>query len=154
MVLLTAFTKGVSEAPMSSFTQGLKDKIEGLRDERGELEDAMSRIDTKIETLEELLAEEEGTSAAKPTTKRKRGRPKGSKKITEVSKRDKELYDEAVATLPEAPTTPEMQERLVNRYRPTPRATESRGPGITAGTKEEVRGKDKKSDKTITIEDA
>ncbi len=105
---------------MSSFTQGLKDKIGGLRDEREELEDSMSRIDTKIETLEELLAEEEGTPVAKPTTKRKRGRPKSSKKTAEVSKRDKELYDEAVATLPEAGTTPEMQERLVNRYRTTP----------------------------------
>ncbi len=136
---------------MSSFTQGLKDKIEILRDEREELEDSMSRIDTKIETLEELLSEEEGsptTATTKP--KRKRGRPKGAKKkTTGAATPNAELYDEAVATLPEEGTTPEMQEKLVKRYKPSPRIADGLGPGIKTG----ARDKDTKANKTISIED-
>ncbi len=134
---------------MNSFTQGLKDKIELLRDEREELEDSMSRIDTKIETLEELLSEEEGSTTATPAVKpkRKRGRPKGSKKTAATP--NTELYDEAVATLPGEGTTPEMQERLVKRYKPTPRVAEGLGPGIKTGT----RDKETKANKTISIED-
>lgn len=141
---------------MSSFTQGLKDRIEALRDEREELEDSMSRIDAKIETLEELLAEEE-EEVALPSDrpKRKRGRPKGSKKKTakKASEEDQALYDEACATLPEAGTTPEQQEKLANRFRPTPRVTDGLGPGIRAGTKKDIQSKTTKSDKTITVED-
>jgi len=135
---------------MNSFTQGLKDKIAILRDEREELEDSISRIDTKIETLEELLSEEEGSSTtdtAKP--KRKRGRPKGSKKTAEASKTAKERYEESLASLPGEGTTPEMQEKLVKRYKPTPRIVDGLGPGIKTGT----RDKETKANKTISIED-
>ncbi len=138
---------------MSSFIQGLSDKIESLKDEKEELEDSISRIDAKIETLEELLTEEEDAPEVKPAAKRKRGRPKGVKKATKASKANEELYAEAVATLPGEGTTPEMQEKLVNRYRPTPRAVEGRGPGIRAGTREDVKNKTTKADKNITVED-
>jgi len=136
---------------MNSFTQGLKDKIAILRDEREELEDSISRIDTKIETLEELLSEEEGsstTAADKP--KRKRGRPRGAKKkATNAATQNAELYEEAVATLPGEGTTPEMQEKLVKRYKPTPRIVDGLGPGIKTG----ARDKETKANKTISIED-
>ncbi len=139
---------------MSSFTQGLKDKIEGLRDEKEELEDSISRIDAKIETLEELLTEEEDAPEVKTAPKRKRGRPKGSKKKTaKHTTPNAELYDEAVATLPEEGTTPEMQEKLVNRYRPSPRIADGLGPGIRAGTREDTKSGTTKSNKTISIED-
>ncbi len=150
---------------MSNFAQVLSDKIEALQDERDELEDAISRINTKLETLEELLSEEEDRPPVRgePKAKRKRGRPKGSKKkVTKASTEDEklsaELYEEAIATLPEEGTTPELQEKLVKRYRPLPRATDSGpGPGITTGTLKDVKDKmgntTPKSDRTISIED-
>lgn len=149
---------------MNNFAQALMNKIEALQDERDELEDALSRANTKLEALEELLSEEEDRPPVRgePKAKRKRGRPKGSKKKVadkETSAEDEALYAEAVATLPEEGTTPEMQEKLVNRYRPIPRATDSGpGPGITTGTLKDIKDKRRsnatpKSDKTISIED-
>ncbi len=61
-----------------------------------------------------------------------------------------------MATQPEEGTTPELQEKLTKRYRPTPRVSESRGPGIKAGTKKQVllaRKKNKPTDANITVED-
>ena len=139
---------------MSSFTQGLKDKIAALDDEKTELEDALLRVSSRLEMLEELLAEEQELSEQPLVEKKKRGRPRGSKKkIIKTPTENEKLYAEAVATLPEEGTTPEMQERLVNRYSPTPRPVEGRGPGIKAGTKEDTAAKTTKSDKTISIED-
>jgi len=146
---------------MSNFAQVLTDKIEALQDERDEIEDNLSRINTKLETLEELLSEEEDRPPVRgePKAKRKRGRPKGSnKKVKKTSAEDDELFQEALATLPEEGTSPEMQEKLVKRYKPIPRIMDSSpGPGITTGTLKQVKdklgNKTPKSDKTISIED-
>ena len=141
---------------MNSFTQGLKDKIAALDDEATELEDSLLRVRAKLEMLEELLADEQGLST-QSVGKKKRGRPKGSaskpKKATDPTMA--ELYEEAVATLPEEGTTPELQEKLTKRYKPTPRVPESRGPGIKAGTKKDVltRSKGRPTDANISIED-
>ncbi len=141
---------------MNSFTQGLKDKIAALEDEATEREDSLLRIRAKIEMLEELLADEQGLPT-QPVGKKKRGRPKGSasksKKATDPAM--VELYEEAVATLPEEGTTPELQEKLTKRYKPTARVPEGLGPGIKAGTKKDVlaRSKGRPTDASITVED-
>ena len=141
---------------MNSFTQGLKDKIAALDDEATELEDSLLRVRAKLEMLEELLAEEQGLSK-QPVGKKKRGRPKGSgsKSKKAINSDMVELYEEAVATLPGGGTTPELQEKLTKRYKPTPRVTEGLGPGIKAGTKKQVLEtlKERPTDASISVED-
>ncbi len=138
---------------MSSFIQGLKDKIEVLKDERDELEGSISRIDAKIETLEELLTEEEGAFEEKPAPKRKRGRPKGSKVKPKVDPRILTDYETAVRELGDNATTPEEQARKVKSFRPSPKPQGRRSPNVKAGTKKEVFGNNKSDDARISIED-
>jgi len=135
---------------MNSFTQGLKDKIAALDDEATELEDSLLRVRAKLEMLEELLADEQGLST-QPVGKKKRGRPKGSasKPKNAIDPAMVELYEEAVSTLPGEGTTPELQEKLTKRYKPTPRIVDGLGPGIKTG----ARDKETKADKTISIKD-
>lgn len=123
---------------MSSFVQGLKDKIAMLDDERTELEDALFRVSSKLEILEDLLAEEQGLPKTPPAGKKKRGRPKGSKSKPKVPA--DALYDEAVSGLGDEASTSELQKSRIKEYSPDRRMPESRGPGIRAGTKQQVMG--------------
>ena len=64
---------------MSKLAEALRDKISALDDEKEELEDALNRIVIKLETYEELLAEETGEDAPASAPTKRRGRPKGAK---------------------------------------------------------------------------
>lgn len=153
---------------MSDLAAALRDKISALEDEKEELEDSLTRIEIKIETFAELLAEETGEEA--PVTapaKGRRGRPKGSKnkkpaKVAKPSKKEStapkdELWAQASSTLPDGSkgSTAEEQARAVARFAPTPRPAANYG--VKAGTMEEVMGtaeaKAKKSHTNVTIED-
>jgi hypothetical protein len=152
---------------MSDLATALRDKISALADEKEELEDALNRIVIKIETYEELLAEETGesTPASTPTAKGKgRGRPKGSKnkRIGKKGPKDAtapkdELWEQAAGSLPDGSkgSTAEDQARAVARFAPTPRPAANYG--VKAGTMEEVMGtkedKAKKSHTNVTVED-
>lgn len=147
---------------MSSFEDALKKKIAALDKEVSELENEILIKSAKLETLEELLAEEQGLSSDAPAPKKKRGRPKkkaAAKTKTKTRKPTAEedaLYAEALATLPEEGTTPELQERLTKRYRPLPRTGTSLGPGVHAGTLGDIKGRQNDSphsDKSISVDD-
>jgi len=151
---------------MSDLATALRDKISALDDEKEELEDALNRIITKIETYEELLAEETGEDppAPTPTAKGKgRGRPKGSKN-KRMGKRGPnastapkdDLWDQASKSLPDGSkgSTAEEQARAVARFAPTPRPAANYG--VKAGTIEEVMGTKEnksKSHTNVTVED-
>lgn len=136
---------------MNSFIKALKNKIKILGNEEVEAQDNLFRISSKLELLEELLVEEQGLIVSSPTKKKKREHTKNSKSKSVIATNiNEELYAEAVATLPEKGTTPEMQERLVNRYRPQLRSVDGLGPGIKVGKKENIKSK---SNKNITVED-
>ncbi len=154
---------------MSKLEEALQEKISGLEDERLEYLDAIDRLDLKIETYRELLAEETGEEVT-PAPK-KRGRPKktAAKGITkktrspktkvssEIEESDRKLYDEAKNSLPGgvSSTTDEERERAVSRFNPQPKGPLSH-PGVTVGS---TKGKPVKSEpdplghKTISIED-
>jgi hypothetical protein len=150
---------------MGKLEEALQDKISALDAEKEELEDALNRIVIKIETYEELLAEESGTPAPK-----KRGRPKGStnkakapakkraRKKSPEDEKNKKLYEEAVGSLPDGSTgtTAEQQERAVRRFNPTPRG-ESGQPGVAVGGNKGKPAPTKEPDphghKTISMED-
>jgi hypothetical protein len=140
---------------MSNFEEALRNKISVLEDERQELEDALNRVGDKIRVLEELLCEEaEGKRPPVVPTKKKRGRPKGSKtKKNDPAAKD-DVYEEATAALGDDVTPPELQKKLTSRYKPSPRPTEGLGPGVKAGTKKQVLGHaDRPTDATISVED-
>lgn len=122
---------------MSDLMQALKDRISILGDEIEELEDSLLRKRAKQETYEELLAEEQGLSKTPSSGKKKRGRPKGSK--GKKAQTDA-LYDEAVSNLGEGASTPELQKKRIEQYSPDRRVLEGLGPGIRAGTKQQVLG--------------
>jgi predicted nuclease with TOPRIM domain len=134
---------------MSEFVEALQLKIQALEDEREELEDSLSRIDAKLETLRELLEEESGEPAPAP---KKRGRPKGSKnkKKAPAKKAEPKKDDGRVPTdelLAEAATMegtdPEIAKRLASRrFTAQPREGRSYGPGVHpgAGGKEKLKG--------------
>jgi len=141
---------------MTNFVDALNEKINQLEDEK-------SRIDEKIELLQELLDSESGQEAA-PTateTKKRPGRPRGSrnKKTTSIHAIEDSIFEESTRQLAASGqgTTPEMQERMVKKYRPTPRPNRNYG-GVHAGTKaqvEEARASSASSNvnSTMSIED-
>jgi hypothetical protein len=137
------------------------DFIAALQDKITLLEEEKYRIMGKIALLEELMSEECGlpsdtlavrkaglTSVEKSPSKKRGGRPKGSKnKKSSKSKGSSkhavadELYDEAMIQLEksgEGGTSKEMQEKLTKRFNPIPRPPRELGAGITAGTRKEV----------------
>lgn len=160
---------------MTSFTDALESKLSELQDEKEELQDSLSRVESKIELLTELLTDETGEVPEAPAPK-KRGRPRktATKKVTSTKKtptkrgRKKKAdaeteaalqaeYEEARSSLPAGttPTTAEEQAKAVSRFRPTPRATTGYG-GVRAGGKVEevLPGADKTEATTrISIED-
>jgi hypothetical protein len=148
--------RGVLEVVMSDFEQALRNKISVLEDERQELEDALNRVGDRIRLLEEFLAEESGgkeISTTKPS--KRRGRPKKSrtkpKKAVPVTD---DLYEEAVSSLEGEGTTPEQQERALKRYKPFPREKQNYGPGVRAGSKEQIiSGANKSPNASVTAED-
>lgn len=152
---------------MSSIKEVLEGKISALLDERSELRDAIQRIEIKIETFTELLNEELELEGLEPvqavvdplpvSVSKKRGRPK--KNAPSKSKHgelNKQLYEEALSSLPAEPTTEEEAARARRRFHPTSRPTESYG-RIKAGTPEDVQGpastKKAVGHKQITIDD-
>ncbi len=148
---------------MTDLATALRDKISALDDEKEELEDALNRIIIKLETYEELLAEETGEDAPAPAKKRGRGRPKGSKgkknsgkKETKASNAPRdELWEQAEGSLPEGSSgsTAEDQKKAIRRFNPVPRTPPNYG--VKAGKPEDVLGdqKDKKSNVNISVED-
>lgn len=151
---------------MSNLITALRDRISALEDERDELEDALNRIAIKIQTYEELLAEEDvGLVSVSP--KRKPGRPKKGtsadkssdkggppKKISNHAVADT-LWQEASTALPAgvSPSTAEEQERARARFNPVPRQQPNYG--VKAGRPEDVMGDSgkKKSNVSISVED-
>lgn len=150
---------------MSDLAAALRDKISALEDEKEELEDSLARIELKLETFVELLAEEIGESSEPPKLRKKvRGRPKGvkNKKAEEVKKSSTSsapadsLWEEASRRLPDGSkgSTPEDQARALKRFNPTPRPSPNYG--VKAGTPEQVMGtkvEGKKSNVNINVED-
>ncbi len=158
---------------MSKLEEALRDKISILEAEKiglqEELEEAFQQIDSKIELCEGLLnGEVDGLLEAAP---KKRGRPKktGAKvpdkkrgrprKEGAEDEKNKQLYEEAVNSLPDGSTgtTKEQQERAVRRFNPTPRGDIGQ-PGVNVGsTKGKPPAPDQKPDpaghKTISIDD-
>ena len=127
MESLIPFRVRVRERPMSKLSEALEEKISELQDEKEELEDSLSRADTKIEAFEEMLADELGGAVFKKrkakitsTKPKKRGRS-----------RKKKVDPEGQAT------TPEQAAAAANRYHSLPRPETSYG-GVKHGTKEEV----------------
>ncbi|KKK93315.1 hypothetical protein LCGC14_2694080, partial [marine sediment metagenome] len=114
---------------MSKLEEALQEKISILEDEKEEYADAIERIEVKLETYRELLAEETGEAAPKkrgrPKTPKKRGRPKKKdakapakkrgrpRKENSEDEKNKQLYEEAVNSLPDGSTgtTAEQHER-------------------------------------------
>lgn len=154
---------------MTDLATALRDKISALDDEKEELEDALNHIIIKLETYEELLAEETGDTAIQqpaPAKKRARGRPRGTKnKKTSSKKSDKasnlanapkdELWEQAESSLPEghSGSTIEDQQKAIRRFNPIPRTAPNYG--VKAGKPEDVLGDqgDKKSNVNISVED-
>ena len=151
---------------MSKLEEALQEKISILEDEKEEYADAIERIDVKLETYRELLAEESGTPAPKKrgrpkkaTTKspaKKRGRPR---KENPEDEKNKALYEEAVNSLPDGSTgtTEEQHERARRRFNPTPRGDIGQ-PGVNVGsTKGKPPAPDEKpapaGHKTISMDD-
>jgi hypothetical protein len=160
---------------MSNLEEALRDKISVLEAEKiglqEELKEAFQRIDSQIEVCESLLnGDVDGLLEVKSEPK-KRGRPKGTKAKTPAKKRarprkknpedakNKQLYDEAVNSLPDGSTgtTAEQHERALRRFNPTPRGDIGQ-PGVNVGsTKGKPPSPDEKPDpaghKTISMED-
>jgi len=151
---------------MNKLEEALKEKISILEDEKEEYVDAIERIEVKLETYRELLAEETGEAAPKKrgrpkkaTTKasaKKRGRPR---KENPEDEKNKALYDEAVNSLPDGSTgtTTEQSERARRRFNPMPRGDIGQ-PGVVVGsTKGKPPEPDQKPDpsghKTISMDD-
>jgi len=144
---------------MTNLEEALRDKISALDDEKEELEDALNRIVIKLETYEELLAEETGEEAPAPAKKRGRGRPKGSKgKKTLATKSPKnsnapkdELWEQAENSLPEGQSgsTAEEQKKAIRRFNPVPRTPPNYG--VKAGKPEDVLGDQKKNKSNVNI---
>jgi hypothetical protein len=136
-----------------------------LEDEKQELEDALYRIDVKLELYGELLGEESGDAPLPSKPKRRRGRPKGSKnKSTSAPPKisqtpdvpEDELWEEAKDTLPEGyrTTSAEEQKKAIRRFHPTARTPANYG--VKAGRPEDVMGGKDDSPKTnvnVTVED-
>lgn len=131
---------------MNSFVDALHEKIGLLQDEKEELEDALTRVSTKLSLLEELVREEEGKVvvplAAAPAPRR--GRPPKTKK-TESDP----AWNEA-SKMPG--TDPEIAKAIRNRgFNPVARNVDSYGPGIRVEQKEaRPRGA---ADVAITVEE-
>lgn len=127
---------------MSKLSEALEEKISELQDEKEELEDSLSRVDTKIEAFEEMLVEELGGSAFKKrkakiasTNPKKRGRPRKKKGADPDVQAE---YEASLKSLPEGQaTTPEQAAAAVQRYNPTPRPEANYG-GVKHGTKKQV----------------
>lgn len=165
MELSTALSpKAQGRVQMSDLAAALRDKISALEDEKEELEDSLARIELKLETFSELLAEETGEAAPATAAPRKksRGRPKGSKNKKTTAKKsapapkDNPAWAEASGRLPDGSkgSTAEEQARAVQRFNPTPRPSPNYG--VKAGTPEEVMGTKadpKKSNVSIEVED-
>ncbi len=146
---------------MTNLEEALRDKISALDDEKEELEDALNRIVIKLETYEELLAEETGEEAPAPAPvkKRGRGRPKGSKgkktsanKVAKASNAPKdELWEQAENSLPEGQSgsTAEEQKKAIRRFNPVPRTPPNYG--VKAGKPEDVLGDQKKNKSNVNI---
>ena len=153
---------------MSKLEEALQEKISILEDEKEEYADAIECIEVKLETYRELLAEE--TSEAAPK-KRGRGRPKKAatkapakkrgrpRKKSPEDEKNKQLYDEAVNSLPDGSTgtTTEQHERALRRFNPTPRGDIGQ-PGVNVGsTKGKPPAPNEKPDpsghKTISMDD-
>lgn len=149
---------------MTDLATALRNKISVLGDEKEELEDALNRIVIKLETYEELLAEETGEDAPTHIKKRARGRPKGSKgkktsddkKGAKASNAPKDaLWEQAEGSLPEGSSgsTASEQRKAIRRFNPVPRTPPNYG--VKAGKPEDVLGDQshKKSNVNISVED-
>jgi len=158
---------------MSNLEEALKDKISVLEAEKiglqEELEEAFQQIDAQIELCEGLLnGEVDGLLEAAP---KKRGRPKKTGAKSPAKKRgrprkknpedekNKQLYDEAVNSLPDGSTgtTTEQSERARRRFNPMPRGDIGQ-PGVVVGsTKGKPPAPDQEPDpaghKTISMDD-
>lgn len=118
---------------MISFTDALNEKI-------AELEAEKSRIDEKIELLRELLESEVGAVEVPSVARKRPGRPKGSRnKKASVHGVADSLFEESTRQLAASGqgTTPEMQERMVKKFKPIPRPQRNYS-GVHAGTKAQV----------------
>ena len=140
---------------MTNLEEALRDKISALDDEKEELEDALNRIVIKLETYEELLAEETGEEAPAPVKKRGRGRPRGSKGKKTSAKASNapkdELWEQAEGSLPEGSSgsTAEEQKKAIRRFNPVPRTPPNYG--VKAGKPEDVLGDQKKNKSNVNI---
>jgi len=103
-------------------------KIDALTEEIDELEISLERAAERRQLYIELLNGEETATIGIP---KKRGRPARTKPVVPPPIVDP-LYEEAVKTLPVAPTTQEEQEKAVARFRPLPRP-QSTVKGVVAG---------------------
>ncbi len=154
---------------MTDLAIALQEKIAALKDEKEELEDTLDRIECKLETYEELLAEETGDTAIQQPAlakKRGRGRPKGAKNRKTSSKKSAkasnpsnapkdELWEQAEASLPEghSGSTIEDQQKAIRRFNPVPRTPPNYG--VKAGKPEDVLADQtsKKANVNVTVED-
>ena len=157
---------------MSDFTEALGLKISALEDDLGECEETVFRIQAKIEMLNELLIEEEGSKgASKPpipthVRKGKKGRPKGSKnrkkkagaKSNAADPSDgRVLLSDAELSQVESMegTDPEVAKRLSSRkFVAHPRGDYSYVPGVHPGEGKKPAGDSgPKADATVSIDD-
>jgi len=148
---------------MTDLIAALRERISALQDEKEELEDALSRIEAKLEVCEDLLSDELEGSSPPPAPKKKRpGRPKGSgsKKKAAAKKKaasksvkstpsyaqEDELWKQAISSLPAgfAGTTPEEAERARQRFQPVPRPQPRYG--VKSGKPEDVFGRSRKEE--------
>jgi hypothetical protein len=147
---------------MSDFIAALQEKIDEIEEAR---EAAVQEFDTKLELLRELM-ESEGetpTSKAKAPTKRRSGRPKGSKnKKNAPSKHavEDDLYKEAmqnVEKLADGGTSAELQASRTKSFNPAPRPLAPKAPNVHAGTREavnEARMGKGKADAIVSVDES
>jgi hypothetical protein len=154
---------------MSKLEEALREKIELLREEKEELEDALSRIDSQIEVCEGLLCDE--ADDARENVPKKRGRPRKTAPKAPAKKRGRprkktapkvddallQEYEEARNSLPDGSTgtTPEQQQRAVRRFKPALRNPIAQGGVVVGSTKGKpgTQEPDPAGHSTISMED-
>lgn len=145
---------------MTDFATALQEKISALETERDELEEELETVRARLEVLVDLFAEEtgnkpvaSGTKKTQRTSKRKPGRPKGSKNKKppkQPTEEEQALWREAQAL---GGTDPEKAKAIASRYRPVSRPQEGYG-GVKVGSVKGNPNQQTQSNKTISIEDS
>lgn len=155
---------------MSSIKHVLEVKISELTDEISELGASLERAEERRQIYLELLEEELSDrvpvaealrTADGPPKKRGRGRPpkEGQGKVISLKESESahapndQLFEEAVRTLPAAPTTSEEQKRAIQRFRTAPRAQLELGSAVAGPGRKDLPTKTAVGHTVISVDE-